>query len=115
MKDYTQFGQFAVKNAFILTFFILIIFTPLSALGWDFSKHSIPLDDIVSGGPPKDGIPALFNPKYVKARDAHFMQEDEQVLGVYLNGTARAFPTRILSWHELVNDQFANLPVLVSW
>jgi hypothetical protein len=69
----------------------------------------------MSGGPPRDGIPALINPKYVTAKDAHFMKEEEQVLGVYLNGVARAFPTRILSWHELVNDRFGNIPVLVSW
>ncbi|MCK5287234.1 MAG: DUF3179 domain-containing protein [Thermodesulfovibrionia bacterium] len=99
----------------ILTFFVLVFFLPLSALSWDFSRHSIPLDDIVSGGPPRDGIPALITPKFVQAKNADFVNEDEQVLGVYLNGIARAFPTRILSWHELVNDRYGDLPVLVSW
>lgn len=42
------------------------------------------------------------------------MRPDEQVIGVKLNGVARAYPLRILSWHELVNDRFADLPVLVS-
>jgi hypothetical protein len=80
-----------------------------------FSKHAIPLDDIVSGGPPKDGIPALMSPRYVVAKNADFMRDDEQILGVYLNSIARAYPTRILSWHELVNDRFKDLPVLISW
>ncbi len=82
---------------------------------WDFSKHNIPLDDIRSGGPPKDGIPALTNPDYVAADKAEYMRADEQVLGVVHNGIARAYPTRILSWHELVNADFGGDPLLVSW
>jgi hypothetical protein len=69
----------------------------------------------MSGGPPKDGIPALFSPKYVKAMNADFMRNEEGVLGVYRNGIARAYPTRILSHHELVNDRFGDDPLLVSW
>jgi hypothetical protein len=109
-------GKFYI-GTFTRTLIILfcIISLPVLALGWDFSKHSIPLDDIQSGGPPKDGIPALMNPKYVKAEEAGFMRDDEKVMGVYLNGIARAYPTRILSWHESVNDTFGELPALVSW
>lgn len=43
------------------------------------------------------------------------MRDQEQVLGVVLDGVVRAYPTRIMSWHELVNDRFGGLPVLVSW
>jgi hypothetical protein len=100
-------------RVFIIVILTISLYTP--AWSWDFSKHSIPIEDILSGGPPKDGIPALMNPKYVKAEKADFMQEDEQILGVYLNGVARAYPTRVLSWHELVNDSFGDFPVLVSW
>lgn len=98
-----------------LILLVCVLSLPVPALGWDFSRHSIPLEDILSGGPTKDGIPSLLNPKYVKAEDAGFMRDDEKVLGVYLNGRARAYPTRILSWHESVNDTFGELPVLVSW
>jgi hypothetical protein len=56
-----------------------------------------------------------MSPKFVGAKDADFMREDENVLGVYLDGVARAFPTKILSWHELVNDRFGDSPVLISW
>lgn len=99
----------------IISILLLVLLLPAAAGSWDYSKHSIPIDDILSGGPPKDGIPALLNPSFVPAKDAQFMRSDEQVLGVYLNGVARAFPTRILSWHELVNIQFGTQPVLVSW
>jgi hypothetical protein len=101
------------KRISVITAIIILI--PILSFGWDFSRTSIPVDEIMSGGPPKDGIPALTFPKYVREGEAEFMKEDEQVLGVYLNGIARAYPTRILSWHELVNDRFGNLPVLVSW
>jgi hypothetical protein len=94
---------------------MVMLLIPVSAWGWDFSKHSIPVEQIMSGGPPRDGIPALTNPKYVPADEAGFMKDDERVLGVALNGVARAYPTRILSHHELVNDRFGDLPVLVSW
>ena len=100
----------------LLLFSILGIAWPLAALAqWDFSKHSVPLEDIISGGPPRDGIPALTKPKYVPAGKADYMRPDEQVLGVFHMGVARAYPTRILSRHEVVNDEFGGEPVLVSW
>jgi len=92
---------------------ILMLTQP--ALAWDFAKHSIPLDDILSGGPPRDGIPALMEPDYVSADKAFFLKGDDQVIGVVVNGVARAYPLRIMSWHELVNDRFGGVPVLVSW
>lgn len=108
---------FSPVSIFLRTFiiFILLISSPVLVWGWSFTKHIIPLEDIMSGGPPKDGIPALMNPTYVKAKDADYMRADEHVLGVHLNGIARVYPTRILSWHESVNDKFGELPVLVSW
>lgn len=106
------------KNTIPLVLALCIFLAPplySATQGWDFSRHSIPVEDIISGGPPRDGIPALIDPKYVKVDDADFMRDDDLVLGVYLNGVARAYPTRILSWHELVNDRFGDTPVLVSW
>ncbi len=94
-------------------FFVFLICTPVMA--WDFDKHAIPTDEIMSGGPPKDGIPALMEPDYVSADKAFFLKGDDQVIGVVVNGVARAHPLRIMSWHELVNDRFGGVPVLVSW
>ncbi len=105
-----------IRQLLTLTLFTGLVFTaiPVGA-SWDFSQHAIPLAEIHSGGPPKDGIPALTEPRYVAATKANFMRPDEQVIGVELNGVTRAYPTRILSWHELVNDRFGGSPVLVSW
>ncbi len=78
------------------------------------SPHAVILDDclvpcneILSGGPPKDGIPALTNPEKVSAVDGDLIWFDEEiVLGVYRNGIACAYPLSIFFWHEIVNDEF---------
>ncbi len=102
------------RNALLLI--LLMVALPwLASADWDFSRAAIKVDEIMSGGPPRDGIPALTSPKFIAAKEATMLSADEQVLGVFLNGIARAYPTRILSWHELVNDYYRDLPVLVSW
>ena len=101
------------KARFLIVVLLLVAHGAFA--GWDYSNNLIPLDEIRAGGPPKDGIPALNYPEYLPATQATFMRAEEQVIGVNLNGIARAYPTRILSWHELVNDRFGRLPVLVSW
>lgn len=101
----------------IMVIALLPLFLTLPAhADWDFSKHSIPVEDIRGGGPPRDGIPALFNPGYLTVREADkLLKPDERVLGLTLNGVSRAYPIRIMSWHELVNDKIDGIPYLVSW
>ena len=99
----------------ILTAFLLILLPVSGYADWDFSKKSIDTSEIMSGGPPKDGIPALMEPKFIPGKKSEFMRPEEKVLGVVIDGIAKAYPTRILSWHELVNDKFGNTAVLVSW
>jgi len=94
---------------------LLLLLPPTAHADWDFSRHIIPREQIQAGGPAKDGIPALTAPKFVPMAKADFLGADDQVLGVFHNGIARAYPTRILSWHELVNDCFGDEPLLVSW
>ena len=98
-------------------FLVIVLAFPFSAhAAWDYSKHSIPVEDIRGGGPPKDGIPALFNPDYLTANEADkLLKPDEKVLGLTLKGVSRAYPIRIMSWHELVNDEIGGIPYLVSW
>ncbi len=79
-------------------------------------KHIVPLDQIVSGGPPTDGIPSIDNPKFVSVADASkFLQDSDLVLVVSLNGETRAYPLLILVWHEIVNDQLGGVPVAVTY
>ncbi|VAX21014.1 hypothetical protein MNBD_NITROSPINAE02-477 [hydrothermal vent metagenome] len=82
---------------------------------FDFSKSSIPLEQIFWGGPAKDGIPAILNPEFVPADKADYLKDDERVLGLYIDGIAKAYPVRIMNWHELVNDKFGKTPALISF
>jgi hypothetical protein len=102
-------------NVFRLMIPAVLLFAPSAMADWDFSRSSIPTGEIMSGGPPRDGIPALTNPRYVSSSEADFMRDDEDVLGLVVGGEARAYPIRVLSWHELVNDTIVGEPVLVSW
>ena len=84
--------------------------------GFDYSKHSIPVNEILAGGPAKDGIPALNQPKFVASKNArHFMKDAERVLGLAINGEAKAYPIKILNWHEIVNDTIGNQAVVVTF
>ncbi len=82
---------------------------------FDVTRHSIPLREIRGGGPPKDGIPALVNPKFVAAQEIRGLRDQDQVLGIAFGEEAKAYPVGILTWHELVNDRVGGRPVLVSW
>ena len=89
-----------------------------STWGWktNFEKHSVPYEEILSGGPPKDGIPAVDNPKFVSQKEADkWLKNIEPVVVVEHKGEARAYPLQILTWHEIVNDQLNGLPVSVTF
>ena len=81
----------------------------------DFSKHSVDYGEIFSGGPPKDGIPAIDNPKFVALGEVSGLAETEPVVGVTVNGVSRAYPLRILMYHEIVNDTLGGVPVTVTY
>lgn len=83
--------------------------------GFDLSKSLVPVSEIFSGGPQKDGIPALTDPKFISAAKADWLNEDDRILGVYLNGIAKAYPLNIMNWHEIVNDSFGDHHVLVTY
>jgi Protein of unknown function (DUF3179) len=79
-------------------------------------KHIVPLDQIVSGGPPPDGIPSIDNPKFLSVVDASkFLKDSDLVIGLSLNGETRAYPLLILVWHEIVNDKVGGIPVAVTY
>ncbi|WP_193371621.1 DUF3179 domain-containing protein [Pelagibius marinus] len=81
----------------------------------DFSKASVPFDEILSGGPPKDGIPAIDDPRFVAVAEAGNLAPAEPVIGLEIAGDARAYPLRVLTWHEIVNDTVGGTPVAVTY
>ena len=78
-------------------------------------KHSVPLDEIVSGGPPRDGIPPIDDPKFVSNLDVDYLDDSEPGMAVSINGISRFYPYQIMVWHEIVNDTFNNQRVLVTY
>ncbi len=72
--------------------------------GFDLTGATIPVREIRSGGPPRDGIPAITNPVMIAAADAAYLAPDDRVLGIVVGTVPRAYPVRILNWHEIVND-----------
>ena len=87
-----------------------------SQFSTDFSKHSVPYSEILSGGPPKDGIPAIDDPKFVGVEEADaWLQPQEPVVLVQVGDDTRAYPIQILMWHEIVNDTLGGVPVTVTF
>ncbi|MDA0225925.1 MAG: DUF3179 domain-containing protein [Proteobacteria bacterium] len=82
----------------------------------DFSRHTVPFDEIRDGGPPKDGIPAIDKPRF-DSQDiaAKTLAAREPVIALELAGEAKAYPLSILMWHEIVNDRIGGVPVAVTF
>lgn len=83
--------------------------------GFDLADSVVPAEEIFWGGVPRDGIPAIDNPRFVAAEDADFLEETDRVLGVAYNDVSKAYPIRILDRHEVVNDKFGGDAVVVTY
>ena len=107
-------AQKAGASIFIM---VLVSVAFLALSGFDYSRHSIPLDDISDGGPGKDGIPSIDTPHFltVAEADQSLMKIEDRVIGFAYKGQARAYPIKILNWHEIVNDRVGGNPVVISF
>ncbi|GAB3038293.1 hypothetical protein GCM10011376_35620 [Nocardioides flavus (ex Wang et al. 2016)] len=81
----------------------------------DFPEPLIDLDDLLSGGPPPDGIPSIDYPLFQPVSEVNWLEDDEPVLSLTINGKTKAYPIRIMTWHEIVNDRLAGVPVAVTY
>ena len=91
---------------------------PFSTGGWstDFSITSVPFSEILSGGVPKDGIPAVDDPKFETIEEARgWLDGLAPVIALEVNGDARAYPLAVLTWHEITNDVVGDVPVAVTF
>ncbi|NJY61693.1 DUF3179 domain-containing protein [Salinimicrobium sp. CDJ15-81-2] len=82
--------------------------------GFNLENALIPVEEIKDGGPPKDGIPSIDKPKFLRAQNADLGTQD-RILGVYENGVAKAYPIKTLNYHEIVNDEFDGKPVVITY
>ena len=83
--------------------------------GFDLTDALIPVKEIRSGGPPRDGIPAIYGPRFVPAAEQTDLDEDDRILGVFVGGVAKAFPVTILEHHEVVNDWTQQTHMVVTY
>ena len=82
----------------------------------DFSRSAVDFTEILSGGVPRDGIPAITDPEMIPATGKTELDGREPVMSVEMDGrTPRAYPIRYLTWHEIVNDMIGGVPVAVTF
>lgn len=86
-----------------------------STNGFELDGGLVPADEIHHGGPPRDGIPAIDAPNFISPDEAHFLRDDDRVLGLSRGGLSKAYPIRILNYHEIVNDRLAGEPIVVTY
>jgi hypothetical protein len=89
----------------------------VSTRNWetDFTRHDVNLSEIVGGGPGKDGIPSIDNPRFLPVDEVDWLDDPEPVIALTIDGVSRAYPIQILMWHEIVNDEVAGRPVTVTF
>ena len=92
---------------------LMVFFLGLS--GFNTDNAIVPQDQILSGGPPKDGIPAILKPDFVQTSEAGFLESSDDVIGIRIGEEARAYPIKILNWHEVVNDTVNGVPIVVTF
>ena len=87
-----------------------------SAWNTNWELHTINYQEILSGGPPRDGIPSIDNPQFVdQAAASAWLADNEPVIALEIDGDARAYPLQVVTWHEIVNDTVGDVPVVVTF
>jgi hypothetical protein len=82
----------------------------------NWNRRTIEYDELLLGGPPRDGIPSIDEPQFVSAGEAEeWLAGNEPVIALEIDGDARAYPLQILTWHEIVNDRVGGVPVIVTF
>ncbi|CAB1057454.1 FIG01073555: hypothetical protein [Olavius sp. associated proteobacterium Delta 1] len=100
-------NELKISTILLFSFFLLT--------GFNTDNAIVPQQEILSGGPPKDGIPAILKPKIVGPGDAAYLEDSDAVIGVRIGSQTRAYPIKVLNWHEVVNDTIDGVPVAVTF
>lgn len=83
--------------------------------GFDLDDSLIDKSRILAGGPPRDGIPAIDQPHFVAPDKAAFLRPNDRILGIAINGVSKAYPIKILNWHEIVNDSIGDVNYAITY
>jgi hypothetical protein len=82
----------------------------------DGTKYIVHPAKIMGGGPPKDGIPAIDNPKFVSVAEAdEWIEDNELVIAIIHKELKRVYPLQIMVWHEIVNETIGGDPLLITY
>lgn len=126
-KTAIRFDPLYVRALLVSGFVLVLLFAGSIAasanpsfwkISWpqtDFSRSSVDFGEIMSGGPPKDGIPSIDKPAFVSLAAYKGASESEPVITFAHQGDARAYPLRVLIWHEIVNDTVGGMPISVTY
>lgn len=118
-----QWGGYALLACATLVFLMLSVpYAKAQSLdgsgAWktDWDKRSIDLDELISGGPPKDGIPSINHPHFVSIHEAgRWLAPQEPVIALAIEGVARAYPLQVMTWHEIAIDEVGGVPIVVTF
>jgi len=83
--------------------------------GFSIEDPLVPLEEILGGGPSRDGIPSIDSPKFILAAEADWLFPDSRFIGLDIEGDIRVYPLAILNWHEIVNDTVGGVPVSITF
>ncbi|MFU8833107.1 MAG: DUF3179 domain-containing protein [Wenzhouxiangella sp.] len=83
--------------------------------GFSLDRLSIPEEQLETGGPGRDDIPALTDPRTISPQLADYLAPEAPVIGIAVNGESRAYPYAILNWHEIINDRLGGEAIVVSY
>lgn len=97
--------------------YLHVVITAIFAIvtGFNLDNTLVPQEQIMSGGPPKDGIPAIMAPSFISIAETRFMNPGDEVIAVHIKGEVKAYPLKILNWHEVVNDFLNGAPIVVTF
>ncbi len=113
---YRPIATIAKTLSLTITLLAVAMGVPAETLnGFKIDEPLVPSRLIKQGGPPRDGIPSIDAPQFVTAGEASHLRGTDKVLGLYHNDVAKAYPIRILNYHEIVNDRFGTEPVAVTF
>ena len=121
-RSCSSYGQSTLRWLLSVALLALVLHPDLASGSRKIRKNGFVLDDalipvreIRSGGPPRDGIPSIDRPQFVAGSAAGFLKEKDRILGIERNGVVKAYPIAILNYHEIVNDVFSNEPIVVTY
>ncbi len=112
---WSRWWSYALSLLVIWPLLMKAVDSSLPHNGFDLQNVVVPVEQIHHGGPPRDGIPALDHPRLIPSAGVSFLKPEDRVMGIERHGERRAYPIRILNYHEIVNDRIGGEGVVITY